>query len=805
MFAFAPCSGVQCAARRMSASTGGAPRSDRSVSPIEPSGVARSGRRPKEYSVQSDPKRPPSPAQKPAPVASAPAAPGKGSRAFTGMIVTLLLLALVALIVVTLLRFPVREADNATPAAVVVIAPTATLPADLPAETPPTAAVAASNPVTESAPVIDETAPTAVEPTPAADAAPTAAPAAVPAAVVEPTPSGPLPLPTPDPAAPPLPAFQLFANANSVNDVALEGGVLWTATSGGPLRWDIATGSSTTFTAADGMIPGPLTAVVPCAMEGFGTVFGGNNGLQIYSAADNSWKQIVSGGSAIAWNDVAALACDADQGILAVGYAAHGVDVYRQRTARWSHTEPADGLFTHGATAVAVGPGGVVWAASGGSLVQIQGTRTSTFSSDNSPLSGEEITALRTDADGALWVTAGNRVHRFADDAWESYTRRADVDFPTGKLVDVAPSQSGRAWLLSEDAEVCRFDPEFESCAPFYVGAEGMAAAPATALDADASGVVAYGTAGQGSSVQTGGQWSTLAQPAGFPASNRIFALASDARGFLWVATTAGVQQADPARPTEIAYRYSAAKDGVSATNVRALFADPRGGVWLGGIGASYFDGKRWTNYTQADGLAGDEITAIAEDSQGRVWFGTGTGLSIWTGTTFFNLTSENGLPDSEILALAADGPGMWIGSANGGLYRFENNQLQVLTEANVGLPSDRVTALLVLEDGTTLVGTDAGLARFADGAVSSIDDLPATRITALAAAPGGGVWAGTADAGVYFAADGKTFAPFTPPDGGPIAQAVQRDDGGWLRRRVDWRRQRRAGTRRGTRQLITE
>lgn len=730
--------------------------------------------------MPSEPTRPSSPSSKPTQSSPAAGASNNGFRIVTGVIVTLLLLALVALFVVTLVRFPIRQADDSAPAtttataatgAVVIMASTATPLPDVAAVAPPAIAVDANAPVSEStpAPIIEAPVAPAETSLETADAQPAAA------EVAEAAPSGPLPLPTPNPAAPPAAAFQFFANANTVNDVALDGNILWAATSGGALRWEIASGGSTAFTAVDAIIPGPLTSVAVCNMEDFGTVFGGNSGLQVYSAADNTWKQIVGGGAALAYSDVAALACDADQGILAVGYHAHGVDVYRVRPGRWTYTEPGDGLFAQGAAAVAVGPDGVVWAASGGTLIQIQGSRTIAWTPDDSPLSGEAITALRTDADGSLWVTAGNRLYRLKGDAWESYGGgRTDAEFPGAVLVDVAPSQSGRAWLLSEDAEVCRFDPEFESCAPFYVGAVGMAAGPAMALDADSAGTVAYGTAGQGSALQTRGQWRTLAQPAGFPAGNRIFALTSDARGFLWVATTAGVQQADPARPAEIAYRYTAAKDGVSATNVRALFADARGGVWLGGIGASYYDGKRWKNYTQADGLAGDEITAIAEDNQGRVWFGTRTGLSIWTGTTFFNLTGENGLPDSDILALAADGPGMWIGSANGGLYRFEGNQLQVLTRANVGLPSDRVTALVVVGDGTTLVGTDAGLARFEAGAVTAVDGVPETRITALAVATNGAVWVGTADAGVFVAPDGQSFAPFAAPGGDTIAPAVR-------------------------------
>ena len=61
----------------------------------------------------------------------------------------------------------------------------------------------------------------------------------------------------------------------------------------------------------------------------------------------------------------------------------------------------------------------------------------------------------------------------------------------------------------------------------------------------------------------------------------------------------------------------------------------------------------------------------------------------------------------------------VWIGSASGGLYRFENNQLQVLTQENVGLPSNRILALLVAPDRSLYVGTDAGMVRFARAANS--------------------------------------------------------------------------------------
>ena len=49
----------------------------------------------------------------------------------------------------------------------------------------------------------------------------------------------------------------------------------------------------------------------------------------------------------------------------------------------------------------------------------------------------------------------------------------------------------------------------------------------------------------------------------------------------------------------------------------------------------SRYDGSEWTVFTTTDGLAGDDVGAILEDSSGRLWFATdGHGLSRLNPTT---------------------------------------------------------------------------------------------------------------------------------------------------------------------------
>ena len=68
-----------------------------------------------------------------------------------------------------------------------------------------------------------------------------------------------------------------------------------------------------------------------------------------------------------------------------------------------------------------------------------------------------------------------------------------------------------------------------------------------------------------------------------------------------------------------------AVADGLAHRDVKAILQDRQGHFWFGteGGGASQFDGKTWTNYTDEHGLAHNYVRAINEDRQGHLWFGT--------------------------------------------------------------------------------------------------------------------------------------------------------------------------------------
>ena len=102
---------------------------------------------------------------------------------------------------------------------------------------------------------------------------------------------------------------------------------------------------------------------------------------------------------------------------------------------------------------------------------------------------------------------------------------------------------------------------------------------------------------------------------------------------------------------------------------VFSIHADPEGRIWAGtwGGGVSRYDGGKWTNLTVKDGLAGNIVYAIVQESNGTLWFGTNGGVSRYDGKTWQSFTRREGLLDTNVYALAVDGKGsVWAGTRRG-------------------------------------------------------------------------------------------------------------------------------------------
>lgn len=105
---------------------------------------------------------------------------------------------------------------------------------------------------------------------------------------------------------------------------------------------------------------------------------------------------------------------------------------------------------------------------------------------------------------------------------------------------------------------------------------------------------------------------------------------------------------------------------------VVSLEVDSQGSVWAGtwGGGLSRFDGKRWVNYTTAEGLPGNHVFMLHKDGSGKLWIGTNNGLTYLqptTGKFAKALTTADGLFANNVFAMGSSAKGdLWVGSFGG-------------------------------------------------------------------------------------------------------------------------------------------
>src|ERR1700724_192590 len=114
--------------------------------------------------------------------------------------------------------------------------------------------------------------------------------------------------------------------------------------------------------------------------------------------------------------------------------------------------------------------------------------------------------------------------------------------------------------------------------------------------------------------------------------------------------------------------------------------------------------------YTIDDGLAGDEIHAVLQDSRGFLWIATESGLSRFDGTRFVEYDPRQGLPSPNVTGLAEAAGGALLAGTTGGLARLDPGRVSTAPAFSVvpdasGRLRHRVTALLA--DGGTVWAAD--------------------------------------------------------------------------------------------------
>lgn len=208
--------------------------------------------------------------------------------------------------------------------------------------------------------------------------------------------------------------------------------------------------------------------------------------------------------------------------------------------------------------------------------------------------------------------------------------------------------------------------------------------------------------------------------------SSFVNAIRQDPDGFLWVATTDGLNRFD-GYSFRVYRRLDGDPGSLSSNVVHSLHVDKKGRLWVGTQnGLHLYDrrGDRFIRFRNKEAAEYD-VTDIAERGDGTVVFSSSSSIlraepddSVCV-PILSRLLESRGVRPADFHRLEVDRQGrFWIGLTNRGLLRVDTSAGSVHVfragvKTGCGLLSDRIHSLYTDSAGTLWAGTDAGLHRF--------------------------------------------------------------------------------------------
>ena len=156
----------------------------------------------------------------------------------------------------------------------------------------------------------------------------------------------------------------------------------------------------------------------------------------------------------------------------------------------------------------------------------------------------------------------------------------------------------------------------------------------------------------------------------GLPAT-RIWSIAEDSAGYLWIGTDAGLVRFDGA-----AFRLWLPVEGppVPKGAVIEVLSASDGSIWVGqgpaGDGVSQISAERAHNYGRAD-LGDSAVSFLLEDNQRTLWTGNADGLFHLQDGRWLRVPPTAGIPRGAVYSGFEDSRGnLWIGTSSGIVLR---------------------------------------------------------------------------------------------------------------------------------------
>jgi len=391
------------------------------------------------------------------------------------------------------------------------------------------------------------------------------------------------------------------------------------------------------------------------------------------------------------------------------------------------------------------------------------------------------VTALTEDRAGGIWISFWSEgVFRYREGTLTHFLPRHEVE-------DLLVARDGRLWIAdaSSGEGVLLFDPKSETFVSPGLAFEGSSPTRVCALAEDPDGNLWMGTWTHGiyrMETETGTVRTAVPYGQGL---HHIHSLLLEEDGTLLIGSDDGLLLADPSTGKQALYRNDR-KDPASLSDkfVYPLLRDHEGGLWVG----TYYGGLNYVapnvgqfrSLSLSDLTGADEgyiVSCFCEDPDGTLWIGSDNG-GLFRYDPARNLVSRWEAPSPwkerltalNVHALVRQGDDLWIGTYSENLLRLhlKTGRIRVYGPEQ-GLDAATAYALGRDADGTLWAGTNTGICRYdADSDRFTLERTTGDWIVDLRADADGALWFATSRSGLLRRSPDGSWRSFTVSDGLP-------------------------------------
>ncbi len=319
-----------------------------------------------------------------------------------------------------------------------------------------------------------------------------------------------------------------------------------------------------------------------------------------------------------------------------------------------------------------------------------------------------EVLSLFEDRRQQIWIGTQLGVYRLGERT--SYYTLSNRGFSDPRVFAITEDQNGEIWLGTGNG-IGIIDTEKDAAFPFQADDERLNIKLTSAME-DSEGNLWFGSDGGGLIRITEGVFQTFSGRRVLR-SNLAKSFLEDRDGNIWVSSKdQGISVLGDGR----LIRNYTEENGLGGQDICSSFEDSKGNFWFASYNGTLtrYDQNRFTVFSEDQGLQANAVYWVSEDRKGRLWIGTDHGISTYqSGKISHTYGVKDSLPSATVYNILPTRKRIWIGTKSGLAYVEEGRIFTFDGDTAIG---NNVITLEEDPRGRIWVGSSKGLACIEEG-----------------------------------------------------------------------------------------